>query len=618
MKAVLLLLTLILILDIVLADYVPGQPGRAWSKPELLIVKAKLFRLYHNSRLAPPAVRLAFHDCLKYADGTGGCDGCLNWNGVDVVKVAVKFAKNESNIEETDNNGLGKVVRELERVYREADYPNNAPKLGQSLFASGKSRADLWAFAGIVGTEFGMETNNIACENWRDNRIVGRTCVHDNGTDCKIRPSRAFQFEYGRADCTNHDSTDTYKTMIKEHHPNPVANGRATVKFFKDDFNFSSRETAAIFGAHTFGKPHVKVSLFPYTWTSSGISMFNNDYYKSITGQPRWFFDDENCNRVGDAFGNKPQSRWLAHTRKMTQRGGPVFWIHQNLVCPSMYNPREMSKKDKSCVDEAEPGMVCKADPTIGGSSPRTEGQPDGNINKGCERFKLIPGRDEIALNCEMGLYREFDVDNGVIHGCPGLEHFNASMAESNPKKATWSKIGKVNAQPECPKQRLAEPIGSTPLYIIMEEYANDQTVWINDYMQTMEKMMRNGYPKGLNKAPDHNEGVRCDLPTRKTTPPCYERSEALNMQPIIIGSRNSQLAGKVYHFNNRTRNYEFETMTGSDNQLWRISLSGDQVINLESDEPLNVEGNVQWLFERDGDDYLLINPVTSEAVDCR
>ena len=28
------------------------------------------------------------------------------------------------------------------------------------------------------------------------------------------------------------------------------------------------------------------------------------------------------------------RTRWLAHTRKCTKRGGPVFWIHENYVCP--------------------------------------------------------------------------------------------------------------------------------------------------------------------------------------------------------------------------------------------------------------------------------------------
>ena len=37
--------------------------------------------MYNNSynfRL----IQLAFHDCLRYEDGTGGCDGCLNWAGM--------------------------------------------------------------------------------------------------------------------------------------------------------------------------------------------------------------------------------------------------------------------------------------------------------------------------------------------------------------------------------------------------------------------------------------------------------------------------------------------------------------------------------------------------------
>ena len=27
----------------------------------------------------PKAIRLAFHDCMPYTDGSGGCDGCLNF-----------------------------------------------------------------------------------------------------------------------------------------------------------------------------------------------------------------------------------------------------------------------------------------------------------------------------------------------------------------------------------------------------------------------------------------------------------------------------------------------------------------------------------------------------------
>ena len=600
------------------AVYVPGQPGGAWSKNELLIVKSKLFKLYQTNRSAPKAVRLAFHDCLKYADSSGGCDGCLNWSGVDVKFTAVKFARNESNVEETNNNGLGGFVRSLERVYREEDYPSNTPELVQSLYESGKSRADLWAYAGIVGVEFGMDMTNVACEDWTDKRVLTRSCIHDTGPACKIIPERPFKFQYGRSDCINHDSIDSYKTKDIENHPSPIANGRTTVEFFKDDFGFNGRETVAIFGAHTFGKPHIDVSLFPYTWTSSGTHIFNNDYYKGITGQPRWFFKDDNCTPLGDAFGNKPQSRWLAHTRKITSRGGPVFWIHQNLVCPSKFN-EDLSASGQACLDEAEPGMTCKADPTTGSNTPRSPGQMDGDVNSGCERFRLISGRDEIALNCEMGLYREFEMDDGVIHGCRGLEHFNSSMADPNPTKATWSSLpGVGRAQPECPKQRLAEPLGSTPLYEIMEEYADDQTAWINDFIPTMEKMMRNGYPAGLTDAPNHHQNVKCDLPAKGYYPFCYEVSPASDMEPFMVGSRYSELAGKVYQYNPVSQLFDFGDMTGESNQLWRISESGDQAINALTNEPLIVRTSVAWRFEKDGDDFVLVDPLTTRVVDCR
>ena len=27
-------------------------------------------------------LQLGFHDCHLYEDGSGGCDGCLNWSGI--------------------------------------------------------------------------------------------------------------------------------------------------------------------------------------------------------------------------------------------------------------------------------------------------------------------------------------------------------------------------------------------------------------------------------------------------------------------------------------------------------------------------------------------------------
>ena len=50
----------------------------------------------------------------------------------------------------------------------------------------------------------------------------------------------------------------------------------------------------------------------------------------------------------------------------------------------------------------------------------------------------------------------------------------------------------------------MEEPAGSgEPLHTIFEEYADDQSAWMRDYVPAMEKMLANGYPEGLQGAPD-------------------------------------------------------------------------------------------------------------------
>ena len=70
---------------------------------------------------------------------------------------------------ETDNRGLDVVAKSLEYLYTTTDMPAKhskvgAPALNVSLQASGKSRADLWAFAAMVAVKFGIDNNNKACK----------------------------------------------------------------------------------------------------------------------------------------------------------------------------------------------------------------------------------------------------------------------------------------------------------------------------------------------------------------------------------------------------------------------------------------------------------------------
>ena len=73
---------------------------------------------------------MGFHDCLRYTDGTGGCDGCLNWHGVghryyratEQRRFKVGLEQFE-NVLETNNNGMEYIVEVLEAVYTDKNYP---------------------------------------------------------------------------------------------------------------------------------------------------------------------------------------------------------------------------------------------------------------------------------------------------------------------------------------------------------------------------------------------------------------------------------------------------------------------------------------------------------------
>lgn len=467
-------------------EYTPGDSGAAWSSEEIAEVKGWLWNQYDASKTsgsfdvdlvanAPRALRVAFHDCLLYEDGSGGCDGCMQLTGLqDQVEPLFQSLSPSTNI--TDNHGIQNTLAWLEDRYNEG--MDSAG--GLSLKQSGKSRADLWAFAALVAVDYTVAENNYWC-NQASTSAAGshrrRQCLQKkvprDATDCQIEISDSFvvdHFRPGRSDCIVEadrvlpESEDLpYNANREEIHPSQFANGPDTVAFFHNNFDFSVRETVAIMGVHTIGRFHQKISGFKYRWSTSDMS-FNNQYYRNLVSKEDCFFQqdwDPDCTCVTDAFGGS-EAAWKVKANTVFENNGPVQWIQEKYVCPNCpavaagYEPwwstGNMEKVLACCGDnikENPDGTMpfCKTDREFDADNKpideslmakgffhnTIEGvdfsgellnangkcckdkEGDGvNIDLGdvgCEEYRFIFASDEAAMNSDMGLYLGFDVD---------------------------------------------------------------------------------------------------------------------------------------------------------------------------------------------------------------
>merc|ERR1719510_259381 len=120
--------------------YIPGKAGATWTAEELESTRLRILQaihpdwdvrkdMYGNSRQGTTEnriMRLVFHDCVRYTDGTGGCDGCLNWAGVGADTPSVFSQDNYytmAPVNRTNNNGLEDIVEALELIYTTVDWP---------------------------------------------------------------------------------------------------------------------------------------------------------------------------------------------------------------------------------------------------------------------------------------------------------------------------------------------------------------------------------------------------------------------------------------------------------------------------------------------------------------
>ena len=261
--------------------------------------------------------------------------------------------------------------------------------------------------------------------------------------------------------------------------------------------------------------------------------------------------------------------------------------------------PLQLSEWEKDCCHNKPEGTYCRPDR-------ESADMEDDDLNSGCERMRFIIGADEIAINAEMGLYKQFEVDDdGVIYGCRGLEIFNTTMRGTK-GRTVWSvPPGEWGPyEPECEKQTIQHPAGSgEPLYAIFEEFASNQQNFVRDFIIALEKMSANGYPEGLTLAPDHWTDVSCPLPAdRDTLFTCYKAEAAGSGEPIIIQTNWEHAEGFVIQQDPETGNPFMgpaDMAAGpTPHQQWVWSESGTQLINLGTGTPLVLDGYSSWMIE--------------------
>ena len=102
-----------------------------------------------------------------------------------------------------------------------------------------------------------------------------------------------------------------------------------------------------------------------------------------------------------------------------------------------------------------------------------------------------------------MGLFLKFDTDEktGQPIGCSGL---NDRMWLSNQRRMVKKPHG-------CPLNDALDESG-LKMHEIVEEFANDEQAWINEFVPVFQKMQENGYNDGsLTTSPNTWQGLICN-----------------------------------------------------------------------------------------------------------
>ena len=301
-------------------------------------------------------IQLAFHDCLKYEDGTGGCDGCINWKGVGYRSPRDHLRKRKKHPEwigawpkdkKTTNNKLQLSARSLELIYTLTNWPPGARSLESSLWESGKSRADLWQFAGNVALERVINNTAESCHRGYDNGKANpeRQINAIEGRDkCEMKLERQIPFRTGRVDCIPDESLKwtpfAFEATKTEKHSNPHGSANQILKDLKEDFNFTARDTISIMALHGLSAGINDEQSTKYSWIGGFNRTFSNIYHKYLNGKTYWRGSTDQFGDNGDTNNADPRQEYPDYFIG-DKEGNPVGGTSWMIRCRSAWNDTE-------------------------------------------------------------------------------------------------------------------------------------------------------------------------------------------------------------------------------------------------------------------------------------
>jgi len=458
-------------------------------------------------------IRLMFHDCVPGLDGRGGCDGCLNWRNMGNIfnrrtKKDYRTGEDyEPVTEKGDNNGLQTVVAALELVYTNASWPSSAPALNTSLYQAGRSRADLWQFAGMVALEMEVERANFACDY--DYNSGNQVRMLEGKEKCFFKLFKPSVFRFGRRDCVPDPAkkvTDLpYEATDEESHAKSYGGAKQVLDSLKTDFNMTAEEGISLFAVHALqGQQHNHRLPFQYMWI--GNPHLTNVFFKQLAGVGIYRRDWGNGLRpynptsVGDSKGNPLMGNlwrfscsglWKSHLPEGS-RAGPCFWKPTVGGCN-----RKDEERVKGCFDHFnEEGIpvvktgkfdkngLCK-NVTYNDARVQLGGTPNVNTGtQGCGSDHTFALTFEVNFGQDIALDSEF-----TVAGCGQPDpDFKAKTGLNHKGVMT----GILNCPPNPEVREDGRTVGA-----ITRGLAEDHDTWNRAFMAGWEKIAENGYEEG-------------------------------------------------------------------------------------------------------------------------